>query len=89
MNERITPVSLDDTLIGPPTEADVAEIDVPVRKPAKRKPITTRGYSKRPLLRVLVLAPRCKPADEIPMQEPGLSGRIVRVENRHACNATA
>jgi hypothetical protein len=38
MNERITPVSLGDTFIGPPTEA---EIGVPVRKAAKRKRITT------------------------------------------------
>jgi GcrA cell cycle regulator len=41
MNERITPVSLDDKFVGPPTEAGVVEIDVPVRRPAKRKQITT------------------------------------------------
>jgi GcrA cell cycle regulator len=41
MNERITPVSLDDTFIGPPTAADLAETDVRVRKPAKEKLITT------------------------------------------------
>jgi GcrA cell cycle regulator len=41
MNARITAVSLVDKFIGPPTEADAAEIDVPVRKPAKQKPITT------------------------------------------------
>jgi len=41
MNERITPASLEDKVIGPPTEADAPEIDVPVRKRAKRKPITT------------------------------------------------
>src|SRR5215831_12237539 len=41
MNKRITPLSLDDTFMGPPTEADAAEIDVQVRKPARRKPVTT------------------------------------------------
>jgi len=41
MNEGITPVSLDDKFIGPPTEADRAQTAVPVRKPARRKPITT------------------------------------------------
>ena len=45
MNEQIAPVktklSPDRNLIGPPTEADAAEIDVPARKPAKRKLITT------------------------------------------------
>ena len=33
--------SLDENFIGPPTEAYVGEIDVPVLKPAKRKLITT------------------------------------------------
>jgi len=41
MNDQITPVSLEDTFIGPPTEADAAKIDRRVRKPAKRKRITT------------------------------------------------
>ena len=35
-----TRLSLDENFIGPPTEVDAAEIDVPV-KPAKRKLITT------------------------------------------------
>jgi hypothetical protein len=45
MKQHITPVkrhlALHETFIGPPMEADAAEIDVPVRKPAKRKLITT------------------------------------------------
>ena len=45
MNERTTPVSLDDKFIGPPTEASAAEFDMPVRKPGKRKPITTTALT--------------------------------------------
>jgi len=45
VNEKITPVEtlrgLHDSFIGPPTEPDAASSDVPVRKPAKRKLITT------------------------------------------------
>jgi GcrA cell cycle regulator len=41
MNERINPLSLDGKFIGPPIEADRAELGVPVRKPARRKPVTT------------------------------------------------
>jgi len=45
MNKQITPVetqlALHENFIGPPTEADAAEMDVPVLKPAKRKLITT------------------------------------------------
>jgi GcrA cell cycle regulator len=44
MNKHIsaleTPLALHETFIGPPTEADAAEIDAPVRKRAKRRPIT-------------------------------------------------
>lgn len=45
MNEQTTPVKKQlarhENFIGPPTEADAVEIDVPVLKPAKRKLITT------------------------------------------------
>jgi GcrA cell cycle regulator len=45
MNEQITPPemrpALHEKTIGPPTEADAADMDGPVLKPGKRKLITT------------------------------------------------
>jgi hypothetical protein len=45
MNKQITPVetqlALHENFIGPPTEADAADMGIPVRKKAKRKLITT------------------------------------------------
>ena len=45
MNEQLTPVetqlALHENYIGPPTEADAADMDVPVLRPAKKKLITT------------------------------------------------
>jgi len=45
MTKPITPaeaqLALQKTFMGPPTEADAADTDIPVRKPGKRKPITT------------------------------------------------
>lgn len=45
MNQQITPAeprrALQKTFIGPPIEADATDMHAPVRKPAKRKLITT------------------------------------------------
>jgi hypothetical protein len=49
MNERSTSaetqLALHESFVGPPTEAGAADMDVPVRRPAKRKLITTIGLT--------------------------------------------